>query len=130
MQIFDAPATHQALPLQALIAALERLFISGCEVPARHVHTITTGTGQPLTSLLMPAWQPGGCYGVKTVNVAPDNASRGLPGVFASYTLFDATTGQPLALIDGSELTARRTAAASALAAAMAVSVWAASPWL
>jgi ornithine cyclodeaminase len=117
LQIFDAPATRLALPLQPLIAALERLFISGCEVPTRHVHTITTPTGQPLTSLLMTAWQPGGCYGVKTVNVAPDNAAKGLPGVFASYTLFDATTGQPLALIDGSELTARRTAAASALAA-------------
>lgn len=117
MQIFDAPATRQALPLQPLIGALERLFISGCEVPARHVHMINAAQGPGLTSLLMPAWQPGGCYGVKTVNVAPDNAARGLPGVFASYSLFDATTGQPLALIDGSELTARRTAAASALAA-------------
>jgi len=65
----------------------------------------------------MPAWQPGRYFGLKVVNVAPGNAARGLPGLFATYQLFDATTGAPLALIDGGELTARRTAAASALAA-------------
>jgi len=51
------------------------------------------------------------------VNVAPGNAALGLPGLHASYLLHDACTGQPLALIDGDEITARRTAAASALAA-------------
>jgi ornithine cyclodeaminase len=35
----------------------------------------------------------------------------------ASYLLHDARTGVPLALIDGDQVTARRTAAASALAA-------------
>jgi len=65
----------------------------------------------------MPAWQPGRYFGLKVVNVAPGNAARGLPGLFATYQLFDATTGAPLALMDGGEITARRTAAASALAA-------------
>jgi ornithine cyclodeaminase len=60
---------------------------------------------------------PGRCYGVKTINVAPGNAARGLPGLHAAYLLFDATTGVPLSLLDGDELTARRTVAASALAA-------------
>jgi ornithine cyclodeaminase/alanine dehydrogenase-like protein (mu-crystallin family) len=112
MRVFDAAATRDALPFERLIPALRDLFAAGCEVPARHVHAV----GE-LTSLLMPAWQAGGYYGVKVVNVAPGNAARGLPGVHGSYLLHDAGTGVPLALIDGSELTTRRTAAASALAA-------------
>ena len=65
----------------------------------------------------MPAWQEGGCYGVKVVNIAPGNAARGLPGLHSTYVLYDARTGVPLAWIDGDEITARRTAATSALAA-------------
>jgi ornithine cyclodeaminase len=55
--------------------------------------------------------------GIKIVTVFPDNGKRGLPGVFGSYVLLDGTTGQPVAMLDGTMLTARRTAAASALAA-------------
>ena len=113
MKNFDAAATARALPFPALVAALERMFVAGCEVPARQVHAV----GGALTALVMPAWVPGRYFGLKVVNVAPGNAALGLPGLFASYQLFDATTGVPLALIDGGELTARRTAAASALAA-------------
>jgi ornithine cyclodeaminase len=65
----------------------------------------------------MPAWQRGGCYGVKVVNIAHGNAARGLPGLHSTYVLYDATTGVPLAWLDGDEITARRTAATSALAA-------------
>ena len=113
MKQFDALATARALAFPALIDALERMFIAGCDAPARHVHAV----GDALTALLMPAWQPGRYFGLKVVNVAPGNAARGLPGLFATYQLFDADTGVPLALIDGGEITARRTAAASALAA-------------
>ncbi len=114
MKQFDAAATARALAFPALVSALERMFIAGCDVPPRQVHAV----GDALTALLMPAWQPGRYFGLKVVNVAAGNAALGLPGVFASYQLFDASTGAPLALIDGGELTARRTAAASALAAA------------
>ena len=69
----------------------------------------------------MPAWQPagqpGGLIGVKLVTVFPGNRARGLASVGASYLLCDGATGQHLALLDGDTLTARRTAAASALAA-------------
>ena len=49
--------------------------------------------------------------------VVPDNARRDLPTVQAGYQLFSGATGETLALIDGRELTAWRTACASALAA-------------
>ena len=113
MKQFDRAGTARRLAFAPLIAALERQFVAGCEVPARHVHAV----GDALTVLVMPAWQPGRYFGLKVVNVAAGNAARGLPGLFATYQLFDASTGAPLALIDGGELTARRTAAASALAA-------------
>ena len=126
MQIFDAQATRDALPFERLIPALREMFASGCEVPPRQVLGIEPAEGaqgEPITSLIMPAWLPGRCYGVKIVNVAPGNAARGLPGLHASYLLHDARTGRPLALIDGDQITARRTAAASALAAS-----WLAAP--
>ena len=120
MQIFDAEATRDALPFERLIPALRAMFASGCEVPPRHVHRIDVpagAAGVAVTSLIMPAWLPGHAYGVKIVNVAPGNAARGLPGLQGSYLLHDASTGVPVALIDGDQITARRTAAASALAA-------------
>jgi ornithine cyclodeaminase len=118
--ILDADAVRTALPFGALVAALRDGFAGAVTVPPRHVHAIACG-GAHGTALLMPAWREGGplgaVFGVKTVNVFPGNATRGLPAVHAAYTLFDGLTGAPLAQIDGSELTARRTAAASALAA-------------
>lgn len=118
MRHLDAAATRRALPFDRLIDALRVAFVEGGEVPPRQVLEIATPGSPPMTSLVMPAWQPGRCYGVKVINIAPGNAARGLPGLHASYLLHDATTGVPLALIDGNEITARRTAAASALAAA------------
>ncbi len=117
LPVLDAAATEAALPFAQLIPALRELFVAGCEVPQRHTHTLRFGDGPALTSLLMPAWQPGGYYAVKIVNIAPGNAARGLPGLHASLLLHDASTGKPLVLMDGDQVTARRTAAASALAA-------------
>ncbi|HEX7888657.1 MAG TPA: ornithine cyclodeaminase family protein [Ramlibacter sp.] len=117
MEIFDVAATAQALPFERLVPALQSLFARGCEVPARHVHEVPVPGGAPFTSLIMPAWIPGRYYGIKTINIAPGNAQRGLPGLHASYLLCDGASGRPLAVIDGDAITQRRTAAASALAA-------------
>lgn len=116
MKQFDAAATRAALPFGALIAALQTRFTDGCTVPPRHVHQIHGEGGPAGTSLIMPAWH-GRYFGIKTVNIFPANSERGLPGLFSTYLLYDAATGEPLALIDGNEITTRRTVAASALAA-------------
>ncbi len=123
MHIIDADATRSALPFDRLVSALRERFAAGCETPLRHVHEIANPLGDAggdaatrrMTSLIMPAWVPGRYYGVKIINIAPGNARRGLPGLHGSYLLFDARTGVPLAHLDGDEITARRTAAASAL---------------
>jgi ornithine cyclodeaminase len=114
VKIIGARAAAAAMPFDRLIEALRALFASGCEVPPRHVHQPAEG----MTSLIMPAWVPSGAYAVKIVNIAPGNAARGLPGLHSTVLLHDGATGRPLALIDGDTITARRTAAASALAAA------------
>jgi ornithine cyclodeaminase len=113
MRWFDAAAVRERTPMPALVRALARAFAEGAEVPQRHAHALPGGA----SVLLMPAWREGGRFGVKTVTICPGNGALGLPGVHGLYSLFDAATGVPLAVLDGSELTARRTAAASALAA-------------
>lgn len=117
MLILDDNDTRNALPFPGLVAALRAMFISGCEAPPRHHHDVRVPGEPDGTLLLMPAWLPGRYMGLKQVSVFPGNATRGLPSIFGSYLLSSAVTGELLAIIDGGELTARRTAAASALAA-------------
>jgi ornithine cyclodeaminase len=117
MLLVDAAKTAAALPYAALVDAIDAAFKGGCTVPVRAHHNVPVADGQDSTVLLMPAWSDDGFVSVKTVIVAPENAAKGLPAVQATVQLFDRDTGVPLALIDGPELTARRTAAASALAA-------------
>ena len=64
---------------------------------------------------IMQSYVPGYGVGVKVVNVVPANVERGLPTIQALVTLYDPITGSPLAVVEGSILTALRTAAASAL---------------
>jgi ornithine cyclodeaminase/alanine dehydrogenase-like protein (mu-crystallin family) len=117
MIILDARQTGAVLAFAQLIPALREAFRAGAKAPLRHRHDIAQPDGSVAALLLMPAWR-GGRLGVKVVSVFPNNGMRGIPSVSASYLLCDGETGQHLALIDGGELTRRRTAAASALAGA------------
>lgn len=116
MQIFDAAATRAPLGFDRLVPALESAFAADTVVPPRHVHQVQVGEDAG-TVLIMPAWSEAGFMGIKTVNIWPGNGARGLPGLHANYLLYDARTGVPLALMDGDEITSRRTAAAAALGA-------------
>jgi ornithine cyclodeaminase len=117
MRTIDLQQTIHALSWDALVPALREMFRQGCEMPLRHHHQLAVPGEPEATMLLMPAWSPGRYAGVKIANVFPGNAKRDLPAVSASYLLMSAATGEMLALIDGGELTARRTAGVSALAA-------------
>ncbi|NVK34563.1 MAG: ornithine cyclodeaminase family protein [Rhodobacteraceae bacterium] len=117
MLLLSEDQTRDFLPFDRLIDALDDMFRDGCEMPVRHHHDMAVPGEPDATMLLMPAWQPGKYSGVKIVNVMPGNASRGMPAISAEYLLSDGKTGEMLALVNGGELTARRTAAASALAA-------------
>jgi ornithine cyclodeaminase len=67
--------------------------------------------------MLMPAWRKEDIIGVKLVTVFKRNSQIGRPGIAGLYVLFSGSDGRTLATLEGGELTARRTAAASALAA-------------
>jgi ornithine cyclodeaminase/alanine dehydrogenase-like protein (mu-crystallin family) len=124
MRIFDGAAVDAALSYPALVDTLEAAFAKGAIAPPRHHHAVALDGRPEATLLLMPAWEAresgspfaGRYMGFKSVTVYPDNATRGQPAVLGSYLLMSAETGETLAVMDATRLTAWRTAAASALA--------------
>lgn len=64
--------------------------------------------------LVMPAADEN-TIGVKLAGVGSDNRRYGLPRIQALYVVFDARTLSPLAVLDGTSLTAIRTAGQSAM---------------
>lgn len=63
----------------------------------------------------MPASVPGAA-GVKWINVHLGNSGIGLPSIMGLIVYSDPDTGYPLAIMDGTEITAYRTGAAAAIA--------------
>jgi len=117
MQFLDAATIRARLPWPRMLAALDEALRGQVQAPLRVNHAIDE-PGLPSASLLlMPAWRTGRHIGVKLVTVFPGNAVLGKRSVAAVYVLFDATSGAAVATMDGEELTARRTAGASAYAA-------------
>jgi ornithine cyclodeaminase/alanine dehydrogenase-like protein (mu-crystallin family) len=111
----------RVLSYGALIDALDEAFRSDVAVPEKIAHMIPQPSGSEAKLLLMPAWtmtKTGERFiGCKVVSVFPDNAKLNKPSVFGNYVLMSGTTGEALAVMDGTALTAWRTACASALAA-------------
>jgi ornithine cyclodeaminase len=67
---------------------------------------------------LMPAYRHGehGAFGLKAICVFPGNPSLGKDAHQGTVMLFSRETGEPLALMNASQITATRTAAVSAVA--------------
>lgn len=116
MLILDETEVRNTTAFPELVEAVRTMFRSNCRMPTRHHHSLHVPDEPDATLLLMPAWTEGRYMGVKIVSVFPGNVRRSLPSVSGTYLLSSALTGQNLAIIDGAELTARRTAASSALA--------------
>jgi len=112
VKILSAADVARAAPYRELVETLREGFRDDVTTPVRHHHETSPTT----TLLLMPAWNKE-WTGLKVVTVKTDNAPLGLPTVQGTYLLIDKRTGTPLVMMDGTELTRRRTAAASALAA-------------
>lgn len=97
-----------------LAPAMAELSAGGVSMPPRiaasvAVHEALLGA--------MPVFLPStGTLAAKLVTVFPHNSPAGPPSHQAVVVVFDSATGSPLCLMDGTAITAARTAAASALA--------------
>jgi len=116
MVIFSDEQVKAALGYDKLVKALKEVFCSNYKMPLRHHHFYETAEKNENALILMPAWNDE-FLGVKQVVVSPLNYQRELPAIHAFYTLMNASTGEQLAIMNAAELTSRRTACTSALAA-------------
>ena len=117
MKVYDRENVASSLQYGILIEALRKAFSSKITAPERVQHTIKNNNGSDATLLLMPAWKIGEHIGIKIVSVFPENTTNNMNAVHANYFLMNANDGKPVAVMDGTELTLRRTACASELAA-------------
>ena len=100
--------------VDALAPAMVELSTGAVSMPPRTGPRVAEAGG---VLGVMPAYLPGSqTLACKLVSIYPNNAAQGLPTHSALILVFDAPTGLPLALLDGTDITATRTAAGSALA--------------
>ncbi|HEY4972650.1 MAG TPA: hypothetical protein VII41_03520, partial [Steroidobacteraceae bacterium] len=105
----DANEVAARLARLPLIDALERAFRSEFHSPGRQHYTVGRSADGDDFLLTMPAWRTGRCTGIKLVTVFPGNSRQGQPAVHAVYALFSGVDGSLIAILDGTELTRRRT---------------------
>ena len=118
MRIINRQEVERLLPMAACIDVMAdamRAASSGAvSMPLRLFTPLADGSGSfglMPGSTLDPAF-----FGAKVISLLPGNPAKGLPTVQGYVSLFDHETGRPVALIEGSSVTAIRTAAASGLA--------------
>jgi len=117
--ILDAQQIRELLPMKDCIElmadALSALARDEVHQPLRTI--VRPPNARGLLGL-MPAYRGGerGAFGLKAICVFPDNPSQGKDAHQGAVILFSRETGEMLALMNASEITAIRTAAVSAVA--------------
>jgi ornithine cyclodeaminase len=106
------------LPMDECIEVMQKMFSSlaagECLQPLRNIMRLPDGSG---VLGMMPGHAAKlGVMGIKVISVFHANKEAGFPSHQGIVILFDAKNGQPLMLFDALEITAIRTAAASAVA--------------
>lgn len=118
--VVSADELKTLLPYKQLIEALRQAFVEKqINTPDRLHYQYPSNNGLENTLLIMPSWKADAHLGIKIVTVTPENHLKHMPTVQALMLIFDVGTGSPLMIMDGSELTIRRTAAASALSSGL-----------
>ena len=118
MLVLSEAAVRRLVEIDELIAALERAHAEfstgGAVMPVRQVVPLPEIGGRITT---MPAylWAER-ALGMKVVTFFKDNPARGLPAILGTIHLYSAETGKLAAIMDGTYITAIRTACASAAA--------------
>ena len=118
LKFFTAEDIKRVLPMHEAIKIAKEAFIqlsSGQAVvpPRTHLEIPEHNT----TTLIMPSYLPKSKQiGLKVISLCGENPHRGLPLASSLMLVLDVSTGVPLAVMDGSYLTALRTGAASGAA--------------
>jgi ornithine cyclodeaminase len=118
LRIINAAAVRRLLPMgeciDVMAAAMAALSAGTVAIPPRLLAPLADDSDalllMPGSSTQLPY------YGAKVVSLHPGNPARGLPALQGFVALFDRDSGSPVALLEGGEITAIRTAAASGLA--------------
>jgi alanine dehydrogenase len=120
MLILTAEDVRKALPMWDAIEAMKSAYASLSDgravVPLRTRLPVPPHEG---VCLFMPAFvntEEDQALVVKAVSVYNRNPARGLPLIHAAVLVFEADTGRPVALLEGTTLTAIRTGAAGGAA--------------
>ncbi len=123
IRLFSAQDVRQALPMAQAVDGMKAAYASvstgQAVMPLRSHVGVAEQQGN---TLIMPAYLPDEAapsLAVKVVSVFPQNVQRGEPVIYGLVLALDAATGRPLAIMEGSALTAIRTGAASGAATDM-----------
>jgi ornithine cyclodeaminase/alanine dehydrogenase-like protein (mu-crystallin family) len=113
MLILQNDSIGNLLSLQEIVDAVERAMV------AYEKNTVIVPLRMHLdknkdTMISMPAWGDK-YFSIKLANVFPANRDKNLPVTIGALVLNDGATGQPVALMNASKLTALRTGALGAL---------------
>jgi alanine dehydrogenase len=106
---------EELLDPEELLAALERAFVALSEGKAEAPPRLAVSSGGGYL-LAMPGCVDG-TLATKLVTIFPENHAAGRPSHQALIAVFDPEDGTPLGVLDGTYITAIRTAVTSALAA-------------
>ncbi len=117
MKFIDADIVHRVLDYTYFVDALELAHQHDTQVMDDLLLEQPGNLDTPSHFFIRAAWQRGRSVGAKVITIFPDNNTddHGYPSIQAIYILFDGDTGAPLACIDGTALTLRKTAGDSAL---------------
>lgn len=118
LRFLSARDVAQSLPMREAVEAMKEAFrqLSAGEAVVPPRTRIETRRPQG-DAFFMPSYLPAaGRMGLKVITLFGSNAAAGLPRIQAIMLVLDAATGRPLALMDGTSLTAIRTGAASGVA--------------
>lgn len=117
LKLLSLSEVKQSITMTEAINAMEKAFVQLAN--QRAILPLRTGihAGSNGLTLSMPAYlAEDKSLGLKVVSVFPDNFQKSKPSINGTILLLDASTGEPMTLMDAGYLTSLRTGAVSGLA--------------